>query len=53
MHHERWPLHGIERHDIDQNVVEAAGLPSPTGTIHARYSPGVHVNVSWLETVTR
>ena len=47
------PLHTIERHHIDQNVVEAAGLSSPSGPVHARYSPGVTVNVSWLETVAR
>lgn len=52
VHHERWPLHAIAEHHVDQNVVEAGGLPTPTGPIHARYSPGVSVNVSWLETVT-
>lgn len=50
VHHERWPLHRIDRHEVDQDVVEAAGLPAPAGEVHARYSPGVHVNVSWLET---
>lgn len=51
VHHERWPLHVIDEHRIEQNVVEAAGLSGPSGPVHARYSPGVSVDVSWLETV--
>lgn len=52
VHHERWPLHAVDAFRIDQNVVEAAGLSRPAGPVHARYSPGVHVHVSRLETVS-
>lgn len=53
VHHERWPLHLVENVDIAQNVVEAAGLPTPVGAAHARYSPGVSVEVAWFEAITR
>jgi hypothetical protein len=49
--HPRWPLHHVDRIDIDQTLVEAAGLPTPSGAPHARYSPGVDVRVSWFERV--
>ncbi len=51
VHHEPWPLRHIERHQIHQDVIEAAGLPSPAGPVHAMYSPAVSVHVGWLETV--
>ncbi|NIR36846.1 MAG: hypothetical protein GWN79_09200 [Actinobacteria bacterium] len=44
--HPRWPLHRVEDVRIDQNVIEAAGLPSPVGEPLARYSPGVDVRVA-------
>ena len=34
-----------------QNVIEAAGLPSPVGTPHALFSPGVDVEVAWFKNV--
>ena len=51
VHHERWPLHDVTDVRIDQDVVEAAGLPSPEGAPIARYSPGVGVSVAWFERV--
>lgn len=47
--HPRWPLHEIRSWEIRQNVVEAAGLPTPPGPPHALYSPGVDVEVAWFE----
>ncbi len=51
VHHPRWPLHRVDEVRIDQDVVEAAGLPTPTGDPHGLYSPGVDVAVAWFETV--
>ena len=51
VHHPPWPLHDVGELEITQNVVEAAGLPRPTGPVHARYSPGVDVQIGWLERV--
>jgi uncharacterized protein YqjF (DUF2071 family) len=48
VHHERWPLYAVDDVQIVQNVVEAAGIPTPVGAPHARYSPGVDVRVAWL-----
>ncbi len=50
VHHPRWPLHRVEDVEIDQTVIEAAGLPSPEGAPHALYSPGVDVGVKWFQT---
>lgn len=49
--HPRWPLHRVEEINIEQNVIEAAGLPSPVGTPHALFSPGVDVEVAWFKNV--
>lgn len=49
--HPRWPMHGVDDVRIDQNAIEAAGLPSPVGAPRALYSPGVDVEVAWLEKV--
>lgn len=49
--HVRWPLHRVDGVEIDQNVIEAGGLPSPVGEPIARYSPGVRVDVAWFEPV--
>ncbi len=51
VHHERWPLHHLKQVEIDQTIIEAAGLPSPVGAPHAMYSPGVDVGVKWFENV--
>lgn len=49
--HPRWPLHEVTSCSVDQDVIEAAGLPSPVGDPLVRYSPGVPVELSWFETV--
>lgn len=49
--HQRWPLHRVDEVDIDQTVVEAAGLPRPEGSPHAMYSPAVDVQVAWFSKV--
>ena len=49
--HPRWPLHRVDDVQIEQNTVEAAGLPSPMGAPRALYSPGVDVEVCWFQTV--
>jgi len=51
VHHERWPLHRIEDHRVHQDVVEAAGLPSPEGPIHALYAPEVGVTIPWIDKI--
>ena len=43
--HEPWPLHEAHLKEIDQNVVQAAGLPAPTGEAHVMFSPGVSVRI--------
>lgn len=47
--HQRWPLHRLDDVEIDQTLIEAAGLPTPTGKPHALWSPGVDVDLAWLE----
>ncbi len=49
--HPRWPLHGVDAVEIDQTLIEAAGLPTPDGTPHAHYSPGVDVRIAWYEKI--
>jgi uncharacterized protein len=51
VHHDRWPLHQLHDYHLRQNLLEAAGLPSPTGSPHTACSPGVDVALSWLERV--
>lgn len=51
VHHERWPLHHVEGVSIDQDLIEAAGLSSPTGQPRTLYSPGVDVDVTWLRRI--
>jgi len=51
--HPRWPLHRVGDVQIDQDIIEAAGLPNPAGPPHAMYSPGVAVEVAWFESVAR
>lgn len=51
VHHPRWPLRRIEDVDVEQDIIESAGLPSPEGAPHTLYSPGVDVEVAWFEEV--
>jgi hypothetical protein len=42
--HPRWPLHRATLLDLEENLVEAAGLPRPVGDpVSVLYSPGVPV----------
>jgi uncharacterized protein YqjF (DUF2071 family) len=43
--HEPWPLHRATALHIDDSLVQAAGLPTPIGEVHALFSPGVSVRV--------
>jgi len=43
--HEPWPLRTGKVLDLDVRLVEAAGLPAPTGASHVRCSDGVSVRV--------
>ena len=51
--HEPWPLHEASLKEIDQNVVQAAGLPAPTGEAHVMFSPGVSVRIGLPHRVGR
>lgn len=43
--HEPWPLRQAELLELDDSLVQAAGLPAPTGDPHVLYSEGVHVRL--------
>ncbi|MDO8389006.1 MAG: DUF2071 domain-containing protein [Actinomycetota bacterium] len=43
--HGPWPLRAATLHHLDQSLVQAAGLPEPTGTPHVRASDGVSVRI--------
>lgn len=43
--HEPWPLNTARLREIDQNIVESAGLPAPSGDAHVMFSPGVSVRI--------
>ncbi|MFZ8999194.1 MAG: YqjF family protein, partial [Ilumatobacteraceae bacterium] len=49
VHHEPWPLHRADDVEIDQSVIEAAGLPTPSSSPHALCTPGVAVSLPWFE----
>lgn len=51
VHHPAWPLHSVVDPMVDDGLISAAGLPMPTGDIHAMCSPGVPVTVGWFERV--
>lgn len=51
VNHPRWPLHLVDTVSIEESVIQAAGLPAPVGQPHARYSPGVDVEVAWFEKI--
>ena len=47
--HDPWPLHrGVVRH-LDDQLVEAAGLPRPVGEPLVHWSPSVEVRIGWPE----
>jgi uncharacterized protein YqjF (DUF2071 family) len=43
--HPTWPLHHAHLHHLRQDLIEAAGLPAPSGEPHLLYSPGVDVRI--------
>lgn len=43
--HETWPLYTATVLDLDQDVIQAAGLPKPVGEPHALFSPGVTARI--------
>ena len=49
--HERWPLHRVDRFEVQGTALEAAGLPTPIGSPRALYSPGVAVDLAWFDPV--
>jgi uncharacterized protein YqjF (DUF2071 family) len=42
--HQAWPLWSVQIHQLDQDLLTAAGLPTPEGQPVAHYSPGVDVH---------
>lgn len=51
--HERWPLQNATLKSINQNVVDAAGLSTPSGDPHVMFSPGVSVRIGRPRRVAR
>lgn len=51
VHHPPWRLHRVDQVEIHDELIEAAGLPRPDGSPHARYSPGTEVTVGWFEDI--
>jgi hypothetical protein len=47
--HPRWPIHRVTDVSLTSTLVEAAGLPSPSGTMHTLATPGVDVRLAWLK----
>jgi uncharacterized protein YqjF (DUF2071 family) len=43
--HETWILHEATLENLDDTLVVAAGLPTPTGEPHVMFSPGVSVKI--------
>ena len=50
--HPRWPLHRADLVAVDTGLITAAGLPAPDGDPVVAYSPGVAVELAWLEAAT-
>ena len=44
--HERWPLRSAEVVSLDESVIVAAGLPTPTGPPMAHYADGVDARLA-------
>lgn len=43
--HDPWPLYKAALHELDDDLVTAAGLPTPNGDPLVHYSPGVDVRI--------
>jgi uncharacterized protein YqjF (DUF2071 family) len=46
--HQPWPLWSVQIHQLEQDLLSAAGLPAPQESPVAHYSPGVDVRVGAL-----
>ena len=49
--HAPYPLRGVAVERLVQTLLSAAGLPAPTEAPSSHYSPGVDVDIFWLERV--
>lgn len=45
--HDPWPLHRVDVLRCDDELVQAAGLPVPSATPIAHWSPSVNVRIGW------
>jgi uncharacterized protein len=45
--HPRWPLQRVAVERLDQTLLQAAGLPAPSGEPLAHFSSGTHVMTGW------
>lgn len=45
--HDPWPLHRAELLELDDSLMEAAGLPAPTGEPVVHWSPGTEVRIGF------
>ncbi|MEO8264923.1 MAG: DUF2071 domain-containing protein [Ilumatobacteraceae bacterium] len=45
--HDPWPLHHARLVDLDDSLVEAAGLSAPDGAPLVHYAPSVQVRIGW------
>ncbi len=50
--HSPWPLHKAKLHHLEDDLVEAAGLPKPFEEPHVMYSPGVPVRIGLPKKLT-
>ncbi len=51
--HPAWPLERADLEHLDDQFLEAAGYPAPTGSPLVHYSPGVDVRIGLPETLSR
>lgn len=51
VHHRPYPLHRAEVIEIEESMVQAAGLPAPSSAPHILASPGVDVDVFALSKI--
>jgi len=49
--HRPYPLHRVTVEQLSETLLQAAGLPAPTAPPLYHYSPGVDVEIFWLERV--
>jgi uncharacterized protein len=49
--HASYPLHHVSIDRLSESLLMAAGLPSPGAPLLCHYSPGVDVEISWLERI--